>query len=127
MLPTKFRFIWPNGFRGEDFKKNRPIKNNNCLWLQCLLMHWGEMINLHRRLSMDASYQVTVHFAEGFQRGRLKCEKLTEDRRRTPSDGKSSPCLQGELKMESIFISCVLCSKYIIILYLEILITFLEV
>jgi hypothetical protein len=19
MLPTKFRFIWPNGFRGEDF------------------------------------------------------------------------------------------------------------
>jgi hypothetical protein len=22
MLPTKFRFIWPNGFRGEDFKKS---------------------------------------------------------------------------------------------------------
>ena len=21
MLPTKFRFIWPNGFRGEDFQK----------------------------------------------------------------------------------------------------------
>jgi hypothetical protein len=21
MLPTKFRFIWPNGFRGEDFFK----------------------------------------------------------------------------------------------------------
>jgi hypothetical protein len=21
MLPTKFRFIWPCGFRGEDFKK----------------------------------------------------------------------------------------------------------
>jgi hypothetical protein len=21
MLPTKFRFIWPSGFRGEDFKK----------------------------------------------------------------------------------------------------------
>jgi hypothetical protein len=21
MLPTKFRFIWPTGFRGEDFKK----------------------------------------------------------------------------------------------------------
>jgi hypothetical protein len=33
----------------------------------------------------------------GFQR-RLKCEKLTDDRRRTPSDGKSSHCLwQGEL------------------------------
>jgi hypothetical protein len=36
----------------------------------------------------------------GFQRRRLKCEKLTDDRRRTPSDGKSSHCLwQGELKM----------------------------
>jgi hypothetical protein len=21
MLPTKFQFIWPRGFRGEDFKK----------------------------------------------------------------------------------------------------------
>jgi hypothetical protein len=21
MLPTKFRFIWPSGFKGEDFKK----------------------------------------------------------------------------------------------------------
>jgi hypothetical protein len=21
MLPTKFQFIWPSGFRGEDFKK----------------------------------------------------------------------------------------------------------
>jgi hypothetical protein len=34
----------------------------------------------------------------GFQRRRLKCEKLTDDRRRMPSDGKSSRCLwQGEL------------------------------
>jgi hypothetical protein len=22
MLPTKLRFIWPNSFRGEDFKKS---------------------------------------------------------------------------------------------------------
>jgi hypothetical protein len=21
MVPTKFRFIWPSGFRGEEFKK----------------------------------------------------------------------------------------------------------
>jgi hypothetical protein len=47
---------------------------------------------------IDASYQVSVHLAE-FQRRRLKCEKLTDDRRRTPSDGKSSNCLwQAELK-----------------------------
>jgi hypothetical protein len=26
MLPTKFRFIWPNGFRGEDFFKSANQK-----------------------------------------------------------------------------------------------------
>ena len=26
MLPTKFRFIWPSGFRGEDFKKSANQK-----------------------------------------------------------------------------------------------------
>ena len=26
MLPTKFRFIWPSGFRGEDFKKSTNLK-----------------------------------------------------------------------------------------------------
>jgi hypothetical protein len=58
------------------------------------------MSNLYRRPSIDASYQVSVHLPEGFQRRRLKCEKLTDDRRWTPSDGKSSRCLwQGELKI----------------------------
>ena len=144
MLPIKFRFIWPSGFRGEDFFKstnqkqelpmvamfangselngqslqrtfrdasyqvsvhlakqlqrrrffsNQPIRNKNCLWWPCLLMDRGEMSNLYRGPSIDASYQVSVHLAEGFQRRRLKCEKLTDDRRRMPSDGKSSHCL----------------------------------
>ena len=26
MLPNKFRFIWPNGFRGEDFFKSANQK-----------------------------------------------------------------------------------------------------
>ena len=30
--------------------------------------------------SVDSSYQFSVHLAEGFQRRRLKCEKLTDDR-----------------------------------------------
>ena len=81
--------------------KNLPIRNRNCLWRPCLLMDRDEMSNLYRGPSIDASYQVSVHLAEGFQRRRLKCEKLTDDRRRTPSDGKSSHCLwQGELKMK---------------------------
>jgi hypothetical protein len=39
------------------------------------------MSNLYRGPSIDASYQVSVHMAEGFQRRRLKCEKLTDDGR----------------------------------------------
>jgi hypothetical protein len=26
MLPTKFRFIWPSGFRGENFQKSANQK-----------------------------------------------------------------------------------------------------
>ena len=26
MLPTMFRFIWPSGFRGEDFEKSANQK-----------------------------------------------------------------------------------------------------
>ena len=81
------------------FKKNRPIRNKNCLWRQCLLIDRDKIINLQRGPSIDASYQVSVYLAERFQRRRLKCEKLLDDRRRTPSDGKSSHCpQQGELK-----------------------------
>jgi hypothetical protein len=48
--------------------------------------------------SIDASYQIADQLALQFQKGILKCEKLMDDRRRTPSDGKSSHCLwQGEL------------------------------
>ena len=100
MLPTKFRFIRLSGFRGEDLKKNRPIRNKNCLWRPCLLMDRDKMSTLYRGPSIYASYQVSVHMVEGFQRRRLNCEKLTDDRRRTPGDGKSSHCLwQGELKI----------------------------
>jgi hypothetical protein len=132
MLPTKFRFIWQYGFRGQEFKKsanqkqessvaamfvngsgrnerslqrtfhrcflpsfgsfgqavseekifkNRPIRNKNCLWWPCLLMERDNMSKLYRGPSIDASYQVSVHLAKGFQRRRLKCEKLTDDGR----------------------------------------------
>jgi hypothetical protein len=53
--------------------RNQPIRNNNCLWRACLLMDWDEMSNLYRKPAIDGSYQ------GGFQRGSLKCEKLTDD------------------------------------------------
>ena len=78
MLPTQFRFIWTSSFR-EDYFRNQPIRNKNCLWLPCLLTDRDEMCNLCRRPSIDSSYQVSVHLAWGFQRRRLKCEKLMDD------------------------------------------------
>jgi hypothetical protein len=40
-------------------------------------MDRDKMSNIQRGPSIDASYQVSFHLAEGFQRRKLKCEKLT--------------------------------------------------
>ena len=61
-------------FRGEDFFRNRPIRNKNCLWWPCLLMNRDEMSNLHRGPAIDASHQVVVHLAKQFQRRRFFLE-----------------------------------------------------
>jgi hypothetical protein len=39
-------------------------------------MDRDEMGNYYRGPSIDASYQVSINLAEGFQRRRLKCEKI---------------------------------------------------
>ena len=44
-----------------------------------MLTDRDEMSTLYKGPSIDASYQVSVHLAEGFQKRRLKCEKLTDD------------------------------------------------
>jgi hypothetical protein len=44
-------------------------------------MDRDKMSNLYKEPSIDASYQVSVHLAEGIQRKRLKCEKLMDDGR----------------------------------------------
>jgi hypothetical protein len=45
-----------------------------CISQSCLLMDRGKISNLYRGPSIDASYQVSVHLAEGFQRRRWICE-----------------------------------------------------
>ena len=52
----------------EKIFKNRPIRNKNCLWRPCLYMGRYKMSSLQRGPSIDASYQVSLNFAEGFQR-----------------------------------------------------------
>jgi hypothetical protein len=39
-------------------------------------MDRDKMSNIYGGPSIDASYQGSVHLAEGFQRRRLKCEKF---------------------------------------------------
>jgi hypothetical protein len=68
-------------FRPDPLANMAAIRNKNGLWRSCLLMDRGQMSSLYRGPSIDAFYQVSVHLAEGFQRGRLKCEKLTDDGR----------------------------------------------
>jgi hypothetical protein len=72
MLPTKFWFIWPGGFRGEDIFRNQLIRNRNGLWRPYLLTDRDEMSNLYRGPSINASYQVSVHLGKQFQRRRFK-------------------------------------------------------
>ena len=83
----------------EKISKNRPIRNKNCLWRPCLLMGRDKISNLYKEPSIDASYQVSVHLAEGVSEEKIKMWKVNG--RQTPSDGKSSHCLwQGELIKE---------------------------
>jgi hypothetical protein len=73
MLPTKFRFIWPSSFRGEDLNKSANQKQE--LPVAAMFVNGsGQKSSLYKGPSIDASYQVSVHLAEGFQRRRLKCE-----------------------------------------------------
>ena len=64
------------------FFRNQPIRNKNCLCRPYLLSDRNKMCNLYRGPPIDASYQVSVHLAKGFQR-RSKCEKLTDEGRQT--------------------------------------------
>jgi hypothetical protein len=66
-------------FQRGRFFLNRPIRNKNWLWWPCLYMDRDKMSILYRGPSNDASYQVSVHLDKGFQRRRLKCEKITND------------------------------------------------
>ena len=68
------RYFLPNSihlaqwFQRRRFFRNQLIRNKNCLWRPYLLRHRDEMKILYRRLSIDASYQVSVHLAKWFQR-----------------------------------------------------------
>ena len=55
----------------EKIFKNRPIRNKNYLWRPCLLTDHNDISNRNRGLSIDASYQVSVHLAKQFHSRRI--------------------------------------------------------
>ena len=62
-----------------------------------------EIGTLYTGPSIDVSCQVSVHLAKRFQMRRIKCDKLTDDGRLSPSDGKRSHGLwSSELKTKLI-------------------------
>ena len=88
MHPTKFRFIWPSGFR-EDFQKSTNQKQELPV-APCLLMDRDEMSNRYRGPPIDASYNGSVHLAQPFQRRRFL--KIGQSEKRIACGGHV--CLQ---------------------------------
>ena len=102
MLPTKFRFIWPSGFRGEDVLEiDEPDSRIGCG--RHVLTDRDKMSNRYRGPYIGAAYHISVHLAKRrFQRGIFTFEKVTDDGRRTSSDDKGSDGLwPGELKQRN--------------------------
>jgi hypothetical protein len=100
MLPTKFRFIWPSGFRGGDFFKLANQKQE----LPVVVMFGnGSKQNVH-------SLERTFHrcfllnfssFGWWVSEEKTKMWKVTDtdNKRRMPSDAKSPHChWQSKLK-----------------------------
>jgi hypothetical protein len=65
MLPAKFRFIWPNGFR-EESKKSANQKQESPV-VAIFVTDRDGISNLYRGSSIDASYQVSDHLAKQFK------------------------------------------------------------
>jgi hypothetical protein len=72
MHPTKFRFIWQSGFRGEDFFYKSSNQKQELSMVAIFVNGSGRNEQSQQRLSIDASYQVSFHLAKRFQRRRIK-------------------------------------------------------
>ena len=81
MLPTKFRFIWPSGFREVDFFKSANQKQELPMVAMFVNGSGQNEQSLERTFHRCFLPEFSLHLAEGFQRRRLECEKLTDDGR----------------------------------------------
>jgi hypothetical protein len=61
MLATKFQFIWPSGFGREDLKKSANQKQELPV-VAMFVNRSGQNEQSLERTSIDASYQVSIHW-----------------------------------------------------------------
>jgi hypothetical protein len=85
MLPTKFRFNWPNGFR-EESKKSANQNQESMAAMS--VTDRDEISTLYRGPSIDASYQISVHLGKRFQRRRFFRNQPIRNK-----NGLCRPCL----------------------------------
>jgi hypothetical protein len=100
MLPTKFRFIWPSGFRGEDLKKS-AIQKQELPVVAMFVNGSGQNVQSLERTFYRCCIPSFSSFGWGVSEEKIKMWKVNG--RRMPSDGKSSHCLKiwrGELKIQ---------------------------
>jgi hypothetical protein len=64
MLPTKFRFFWPGGFREDFLEINQSETKIACGGHVCKRIG----TKLYRGPAIVASYQVSVHLSKWFQK-----------------------------------------------------------
>ena len=72
MLPTKFLFIWPSAFRGDDFFQKST--NQKQEFPVAVMFVNGSEINeqLYRGPPKDVSYQIQIHLAKRFREDYLE-------------------------------------------------------
>ena len=96
MFPTKFRFIWSSGFRGEDLNKSANQKQE--LPMVAMFVNGSGQIEHSLERTFHRCFLPSfTSFVWGVSEEKINMWQVNG--RRTPSDGKSSHCLwQGELK-----------------------------
>ena len=96
MLPTKFRFIWPSGFRGEDLNKLANQKQDLPV-VAMFVNGLGQNEQSLERIFYRCFLRSFSSFGWRVSEEKIKMWKVNG--RQTTSDGKSSHCLwQSELK-----------------------------
>ena len=87
MFPTKFRFILPSCFRGEESETRIPYIIY--IYMATMFVNGsGQTLQSLERTFHRCFLLSFTSLAEGFQRRRLKCEKLMDDRQHMTDDGR---------------------------------------